>query len=73
MHVKIEKLKQEFFADIKQIKNLDDLERLRLKYLARKGGVADLFEMLKEVAAEEKPKIGKRLNELRVAAQTEFD
>ncbi len=73
MHDKIEKLKQDFFADIKQIKNLDDLERLRLKYLARKGGVADLFEMLKEVASEEKPKIGKRLNELRVTAQTEFD
>ncbi|HLF20589.1 MAG TPA: phenylalanine--tRNA ligase subunit alpha [Bacteroidota bacterium] len=73
MHDKIERIKQEFFTDIKEIKNLDDMEKLRVKYLARKGVVSELFEALREVAAEEKPKIGKLLNELRSSAQTEFD
>jgi len=57
MHEKIDRIKQEFFADLKEIKNLDDLEKLRVKYLVRKGRVSELFEALKEVAAEEKPKV----------------
>ncbi|MBI4429945.1 MAG: phenylalanine--tRNA ligase subunit alpha, partial [Ignavibacteriales bacterium] len=73
MHDKIERIREEFFADIKGIKNLDDLETLRVKYLARKGLVSELFEALKEVAVEEKPKIGKTLNELRSSAQQEFN
>jgi phenylalanyl-tRNA synthetase alpha chain len=55
----------EFDKDLEQIKNLKDLEELRLKYLSRNGLVSNLFEKLKEVSKEEKPAIGGQLNKLR--------
>ncbi len=73
MRERIEQIRQEFLTDVKSIKNLDDLERLRIKYLARKGTIAELFDALKSLAAEEKPNFGKLLNELRTLAQAEFD
>ena len=73
MREKIEQIKNEFFADVKNVKNLEDLEKLRLKYLARKGMIAELFEDLKGLAGEEKPAVGKLLNELRSNVQAQFD
>jgi phenylalanyl-tRNA synthetase alpha chain len=43
----------------------DDLEKFRIEYLARKGKVGELFELLKSVPTKEKPAIGKELNGLR--------
>ena len=56
----------EFDKDLAQVKNLKELEELRLKYLSRNGLVSSLFEKLKEVTKEEKPVIGGKLNTLRV-------
>lgn len=49
------------------------LENLRIKYLARKGLIAQLFEELKSVPPSEKPVVGKALNELRAFAQSSYD
>lgn len=42
-----------------------DFEALRVKWLGKKGIVADLFAGLKDCSAEERPKMGKLLNEVR--------
>jgi len=55
----------EFDKDLTQVKNLKELEEIRLKYLSRNGLVSSLFEKLKEVPKEEKPVIGGKLNTLR--------
>jgi len=55
----------EFDRDLSGIKNLKELEELRLKYLSRNGLVSNLFEKMKEVPKEEKPVIGGKLNVLR--------
>ena len=47
------------------ISTADDLEKYRIEFLARKGSVAGLFEALKDIPPESKPKYGKQLNELR--------
>jgi phenylalanyl-tRNA synthetase alpha chain len=44
---------------------LEDLERFRLKYLVRKGLIQELFEGLKDAPPDERPALGKALNELR--------
>lgn len=67
---KINSLREIFQKEIAEAKSLSDLERVRIKYLARKGLIAELFEALREVSAHEKPIIGKLLNELRGFAES---
>jgi len=54
------------------IENKDSLEKFRLAYVAKKGAVAELFEELKRVPAEEKRALGAALNTLKEAAQTKL-
>jgi phenylalanyl-tRNA synthetase alpha chain len=63
----------EFDKDLSQVKNLKDLEELRLKYLSRNGLVSNLFEKLKEVPKEEKPAIGGKLNALRIYVTNNYN
>jgi phenylalanyl-tRNA synthetase alpha chain len=64
---------QNFYSDISEVNDLKKLEILRVKYLSRKGILSTLFENLKEVPIEDKPEIGKELNQLRNILQTKFD
>jgi len=50
-----------------------DLEPIRIKYLARKGQIAALYDGLRDVPATEKPAVGKEINELRDILQRELD
>lgn len=49
-----------------------NLEEFRLKYLSKKGILADLFSEMKGVSAEEKKELGKILNELKTKAEDKF-
>lgn len=50
----------------------EELEVFRLKYISKKGVVAELFENLKTIPAEQKKEFGKKLNELKQAAEIKF-
>ncbi len=58
---------QEEFSDALQSadSDLNALEELRIKYLGRKGKVQELFSLIGEAAPDERPKIGKALNDLK--------
>jgi phenylalanyl-tRNA synthetase alpha chain len=67
----IEKLKAETAAfDIVDAQTLD---AYRLKYLVRKGEIAELFEQMKSAPKEQKPLLGKLLNELKQSAEAKFE
>jgi phenylalanyl-tRNA synthetase alpha chain len=70
---RIERLKTELLAEIESVDSLSDLEAFRIKYLARKGRIADLFDELKSVPPSQKPAVGKSLNDLRAVAQTKYE
>jgi phenylalanyl-tRNA synthetase alpha chain len=70
---KIEHTKQAFTEELQKVVTLQDLERVRIKFLARSGEIAVLFEGMKTAAVSEKPALGKALNELRQYAQWQFD
>lgn len=57
-------------ADVRSAAALD---QFRLLYLGRKGRLADLFDQLKTVPADERRAIGQQLNGLKQQAQTRFD
>jgi len=73
MKEQIEEIRQGFNTDITAANSSKDIEELRIKYLSRNGVVAKLFEELKSVSPEEKPLLGKELNNLRQSVQQQFD
>jgi phenylalanyl-tRNA synthetase alpha chain len=69
----IKEIKTSFDIDLSGANNLKYLEDIRVKYLSRSGLIANLFEELKSVPKEEKPKWGKQLNALRADITKRFD
>lgn len=69
----IDRTWQEFMQDVKNTDQANALENLRTKYLSRKGKIASLFKLMKEISPEERPTAGKALQELRERAQTRVD
>lgn len=55
------------------VASLDELEQFRLKYLSRNGLLAKLFEDFKTVSKEERPAVGKKLNEVKRLAEGKFN
>ena len=50
----------------------EELESFRLKFISKKGALAELFEEFKSVSTEEKKALGKTLNELKQLAEAKF-
>jgi phenylalanyl-tRNA synthetase alpha chain len=59
----IEKIKQE--VSLHSIKNIEELEHFRLKYLSKKGLLNQIFEDLKTLSPDEKRGVGIKINELK--------
>ena len=55
------------------VKNPEQLEIFRLKYLSKKGLLSDLFEDFKNVPSSEKKEIGQKLNLLKQNAQEKYN
>ena len=53
--------------------NESHVERLKNEYLARKGRIATLFSQLGSVDAQDRPEIGKLLNELKTNIEKKID
>ena len=70
---KIQRVKTNATTALESANTIEQLDDFRIKFLARKGTVADLFDQLKDVSKEEKPAVGKALNELRSSVQELFD
>jgi phenylalanyl-tRNA synthetase alpha chain len=73
MHTDIEALRREAEAAIASVGDARQLDEFRVTYLARKGKVAALFDQLKNVPPDQKPALGKALNELRGFVQNLHD
>lgn len=73
MLTKIQNIYTEFQSAINSAANLKDLEEIRIKFLSRNGLVSTLFEDMKSAPKEEKPALGKALNELRNNTNNLFD
>ncbi|MGA2623642.1 MAG: phenylalanine--tRNA ligase subunit alpha [Bacteroidota bacterium] len=70
---RIERIRLSALEALEAVKNLQELENVRVMFLARKGEIAELFDRMKEVPPEERPALGKALNELRTSVQSAFD
>lgn len=62
---KLEKIKKDFNQDVKSVKNLGDLEAVRVKYLGRKSQLSNLLSSLKDLVEAKKKELGPKANEIR--------
>ena len=70
----IQKVRVEFKSDLKKLSSENGtLGQIRIKYLGRKGLVANLFIELGKVDSDQRPKMGKVLNELKSELSSEMD
>ena len=58
----LEKIKSEAIQSIEQTQSAADLEKIRVHYFGKKGSMTALLHGLKEVSAEERPKLGQTIN-----------
>ncbi len=65
MKEKLEKIRQEALAKIAETSALDKLNDIRVAYLGKKGELTEVLKGMKDVAAEERPKVGQLVNDTR--------
>ena len=65
MKEKLAKLREEVLAQIEAAENLERLNEVRVGVLGKKGALTELLKGMKDVAAEDRPKVGQMVNEVR--------
>lgn len=65
MKEKLNTLQQSALDEIKDTQNIDDIEKLRVKYLGKKGEITSILKEMGKLSADERPIIGKVANEVR--------
>ena len=65
MDNKIIELKSQFEQELSNIRDLAELENVRVAYLGKKGSVTDLLKGMKSLSNEDKKTFGQKVNELK--------
>ena len=65
MKEKIEEIRKAAKEKLVEIQNLQELQELKVKYLGKKSELTSILKGLGSLSAEERPKIGSLVNELR--------
>ena len=58
-------LKEQALAELAEVSSLDALKDLRVKYLGKKGPMTEILRGMGKLPAEERPKIGQIVNEIK--------
>ncbi|MBN1406087.1 MAG: phenylalanine--tRNA ligase subunit alpha [Candidatus Omnitrophica bacterium] len=65
-------LKETAISQIKEAKNADDLEAVRIKYLGRKGEMAKVMGLISSLPDSEKPAAGRLINQVKPLLEEEI-
>jgi len=63
----LKKLKKQALAEFEKLTSSEEVQDFKVKYLGRQGEFNKLLKNLKDIAIEEKPKVGKVANEVKQA------
>ncbi len=66
MQEKLHDLRKQFQIDLSQVQHSKDVEQLKVKYLGKKGPIQDLMVHLRDATPEERPLLGKQINDLKI-------
>lgn len=70
--MEIEKIRNEALTELDEAADLETIEKLRVKYLGRKGRINSLLRTLKDLSVEERRKLGPKLQELKKNLEESF-
>ena len=73
MREHLEKIKAEALKQIEAAGALEALNDIRIAYLGKKGELTSVLKSMKDVAAEERPKIGQMVNEARELIESRLE
>lgn len=65
MQQSINEIREQYQHDLAQVRSSHDLEGIKVKYLGKKGPIQQLMRLLKDVAPDQRPAVGKEINDLK--------
>ena len=65
MKVQFDAIRKDVLASLEEVTNLKELDQIRVQQLGKKGPITEVLKNIKNLANEEKPKVGALANELR--------
>ena len=73
MKERLEKIKEEALKQIESSEALDKLNDIRVAYLGKKGELTSVLKGMKDVAPEDRPKVGQMVNEAREIIEAKLE
>ena len=73
MKERLEAIKQETIAKIKNAEDLNILNDIRVEILGKKGQLTEVLKGMKDVAPEDRPKVGQMVNDTRKAIEEKME
>ena len=73
MKDRLQKIREEAIQKIQSSENLDKLNEIKVSVLGKKGALTEVLKGMKDVAAEERPRIGQMVNDTRAAIEEKID
>lgn len=73
MKDKLEQIKQRALESIEEAVDMDRLNEVKVTFLGKKGELSKLLKGMKNVAPEDRPKVGQMVNEARARIEAELD
>ena len=73
MKEKLEKIRQAALERIADSDALETLNEIKVAYLGKKGELTSVLKSMKDVAPEDRPKVGQMVNETRAAIEEKLE
>ena len=73
MKEKLEQIRERALAAIEEAVDLDNLNEVRVAFLGKKGELSKILKSMKDVAPEDRPKVGQMVNEARARIEEELE
>lgn len=73
MKAKLDQIRQQALSQIAACDTVEKLNEIRVSVLGKKGELTSVLKSMKDVPAEERPKVGQMVNEARVEIETALE
>jgi len=73
MELDIKNIRLEALKEVSSADNIEELRSIEVRYLGRKGLITQILKDLKEIPPEQRPEIGRIINDLKMELTTEIE
>lgn len=73
MKDKLQKIREEAIEKIQNSESLDKLNEIKVSVLGKKGALTEVLKGMKNVAAEDRPKVGQMVNDTRAVIESKME